>query len=292
MKKGNQGILYIAPVIIYLLFFSIFPLIYSVRVSMTDLNMTREGTGVFIGFKNYLKIFALDSLFVKGVKNTSILILFALSLETVIGFIVAKLFFNTQGMRFTNMLKTIYIIPIMITPLIYGLIWLYMLNPTQGIVNYLFSLLHIPAVGWFGNTSTALLSIIIIDIWQYTPFVMIILLSGLLSINKDLFEAAKIDGANWYQNIIHVEIPSIRSVIGIAVILRLMDLIRTFDVVYATTRGGPGGATEVLSMYSYRQSFLNYNIGLGTASAIVALIITLILSNVFNKYLGYKEDGE
>lgn len=292
MNKGKQGLLYIAPVIIFLLIFSIFPLIYSVRVSLTDLNMTREGTGVFIGLKNFVKLFSQGSLFVKGIKNTTVLILFALTIETIAGFAIAKLFFNIQEMRFSNILKTIYIIPIMITPLIYGLIWLYMLNPTQGIVNYILSLFNIEALGWFGNTTTALLSIIIIDIWQYTPFVMIILLSGLLSINKDLYEAAKIDGTNWFQDIIHIELPSIRSIIGIAVILRLMDLIRTFDVVYATTRGGPGGATEVLSMYSYRQSFLNYNIGLGTASAIVALIITIILSNIFNKYLGFKEEVE
>lgn len=273
--------MFIGPAIVYLAAISVFPLLYALDVSLTDLNLTRADTGSFIGLGNYFQLLSGDSLFVRSVINTLVLIMAVVSVELVLGFAAAKIFFETRQYQISEILRTIFIIPVMLTPLIYGLIWLYILNPTQGIANFLLKAGGISAFTWLGSPKTALMSIGMIDIWQFTPLVTMILLAGLLSIDDELFEAAEVDGARWYHKIRYIELPSITKLVGLAIILRLTDLMRTFDIVYATTRGGPGGSTEVMSMFSYRQAFMYYNIGRGTASAIIALIITIVLSLVF-----------
>lgn len=277
----THKLMFIGPAIVYLAAISVFPLLYALDVSLTDLNLTRADTGSFIGLGNYLQLLSGDSLFVRSVINTLVLIMVVVSVELVFGFAAAKIFFETRQYQISEILRTIFIIPVMLTPLIYGLIWLYILNPTQGVANFLLETGGIGAFTWLGSPKTALMSIGMIDVWQFTPLVTMILLAGLLSIDSELFEAAEVDGARWYHKIRYIELPSITKLVGLAIILRLMDLMRTFDIVYATTRGGPGGSTEVMSMFSYRQAFIYYNIGRGTASAIVALIITIVLSLVF-----------
>jgi multiple sugar transport system permease protein len=277
----REKLLFIAPAIIYLLGFSVFPLIYSVRISLTDLNITRQGTGIFIGLKNYINLFSEGSLFLKTLGNTFLILVLAIAIEMTLGYLIAHLFFLAKDVKGISVLRTIYIIPIMITPLIFGLTWSYILNPLLGIMNYLLSVLHLPTLSWLGSPATAIYTIIGIDVWQWTPFVVMLIFAGLSSIPQELFEAADVDGAKWYQTVLHIEIPSIERVLGIALIVRLMDLFRMFDLIYATTQGGPGGATEVISMFAYRQSFNYYNTGIGSAASIIALILTIFLSTLF-----------
>lgn len=280
----REKLVFISPAILYLLGFSIFPLIYSLRISLTDLNITRQNTGNFVGLQNYINLFARDSLFLKAVSNTFLIILIALIAEIILGYLIAHLFFAAKNLPGISVLRTIYIIPIMITPLIFGLTWSYILNPLLGIMNYLLTLLHLPQLAWLGGPTTAIYTIIGIDVWQWTPFVVMLILAGLLSIPQELFDAAEVDGAKWRQCVLHVEIPLVSRVLGIALIMRLMDLFRMFDIIYATTQGGPGGSTEVISMFAYRQSFNYYNTGIGSAASIIALILTIFLSTMFNKY--------
>jgi len=277
----REKLLFIAPAIVYLLGFSVFPLIYSVRISLTDLNITRQGTGNFIGLKNYVQLFSGDSLFLKTLGNTFLIIILAIIIEMFLGYLIAHLFFLAKDVKGISVLRTIYIIPIMITPLIFGLTWSYILNPLLGIMNYLLTVLHLPTLSWFGSPATAIYTIIGVDVWQWTPFVVMLIFAGLTSIPQELFESAEVDGAKWYQTVLHIEIPLIERVLGIALIVRLMDLFRMFDLIYATTQGGPGGATEVISMFAYRQSFNYYNTGIGSAASIIALILTIFLSTLF-----------
>lgn len=277
----REKLLFIAPAIIYLLGFSIFPLIYSVRISLTDLNITRQGTGIFIGLKNYIDLFSEGSLFLKTLGNTFLILVLAIAIEMILGYLIAQLFFLAKDVKGISVLRTIYIIPIMITPLIFGLTWSYILNPLLGIMNYLLTVLHLPTLSWLGSPATAIYTIIGIDVWQWTPFVVMLIFAGLTSIPQELFESAEVDGAKWYQKVLHIEIPLIERVLGIALIVRLMDLFRMFDLIYATTQGGPGGATEVISMFAYRQSFNYYNTGVGSAASIIALILTIVLSTFF-----------
>ena len=281
--KGEKFI-FIGPAIIYLLGFSVFPFLFSVGISLTDWNITRQGTGHFIGLGNFIQLFSGDSLFLKALKNTFLIVLLAVVIEIVLGYLIAQLFFIARNVKGTGTLRTIYTIPIMITPLIFGLTWSYILNPMLGIVNHLFTLVKLKPSPWFGSPATAIYTVIGVDIWQWTPFVVMLLLAGLLTIPQELLDSAEVDGAKWHQRILYIEIPTIKSVLGIAVIMRVMDLFRMFDIIYATTQGGPGGSTEVISMFAYRQSFNYYNIGLGSSAAIIALMLTIFLSTLFDKY--------
>ncbi|MBD3309429.1 ABC transporter permease subunit [candidate division KSB3 bacterium] len=279
-----ERLVFIGPAILYLIAFSVFPFFYSVGISLTDLNITRKDTGNFIGLGNYFQLFSEGSLFLKSVTNTFLIIILAVLIQMVVGFLIAQLFFVARDLRGISVLRTIYTIPIMITPLIFGLTWSYILNPMLGIMNYLFRLVHLKPLPWFGSPDTAIYTIIGVDIWQWTPFVVMLMLAGLLTVPSELLDAAEVDGAKWYQRVLYIEIPSIKRVIGIAVIMRVMELFRMFDIVYATTQGGPGGSTEVISMFAYRQSFNYYNIGIGSAASIIALILTIFLSTLFDKY--------
>lgn len=288
-SKTKEKLIFIGPAIVYLLAFSIFPLIYSIKISLTNLNIARPATGQFVGLKNYIELFSFDGLFIKDVRNTLLIVVIALTVELVLGYMIAHLFFSARMLKGISVLRTIYIIPIMITPLIFGLMWKYILNPTLGIMNYLLSFIKIEPIPWFGSTKTALLSIVGVDIWQWTPFVTMLLLAGLLTVPKEILEAADMDGAKWYQKIRFIEIPTINKIIGIALIMRLMDLFRMFDLVYAATEGGPGGSTDVISMFAYRESFNYYNTGVGSSASIIALIITILISTLFVRYFRGRE---
>ncbi len=279
-----EKFIFIGLAIIYLLCFSVFPFFYSVGISLTDWNITRQGTGKFIGLGNYIQLFSRDSLFLKAVRNTFLIIVLAVAVEIVLGYLIAQLFFAAKELKGISVLRAIYTIPIMITPLIFGLTWSYILNPMLGIMNYLLRLVHLKPLPWFGSPQTAIYTVIGVDIWQWTPFVVLLIFAGLLTISQELLDAAEVDGAKWYQRVLYIEIPTIKRVLGIAVIMRVMDLFRMFDIIYATTQGGPGGTTEVISMFAYRQSFNYYNIGLGSSASIIALILTIFLSILFDKY--------
>jgi len=281
----KEKLIFLAPAIIYLLAFSVFPLIYSIRVSLTDLNIARQHTGYFIGLKNYIQLFA-DSLFLKSILNTLKIILIAIPVELCLGYAAAHMFYTVRKLKGVSVFRTIYLVPIMITPLIHGLTWSYILNPLLGIMNYLLPLIKLEPLPWFGSPNTAIYTIIGVDVWQWTPFVAMLILIGLLSIPQETLEAAEVDGAKWYQKIINIEIPMIKKVLGIAVLMRLIDLVRMFDIIYATTKGGPGSSTEVVTMFAYREAFNYSNIGMGSAASIIALISTILLSTFFIKYSG------
>lgn len=285
MKFTNkQKLIYVGPVIIFLLAFSIFPLVYALRISFTDLNIARANTGKFIGLENYISLFKPKGMFLKSLKNTTLLVVGTLIAEMLTGFIMAKLFYSIRDKPSFSLLRTLYMLPIMITPMVFGIIWTYILNPTQGVMNYLLSLINLPQGTWLGSNRTALVTIMLIDWWQFTPLVTIILLSGLFTIDSDLYDASSVDGANWLQTVLYVDIPNISQLIGIAAILRVIDIIKMFDLVYVSTRGGPGGATEVIGLFSYRQAFEYYNIGLGVASSVLTMVLIVLLSKIFSKY--------
>lgn len=204
-------------------------------------------------------------------------------LELVLGYVIAHLFYTARHVKGISVVRTAFTIPIMITPLIFGLTWSYILNPLLGVMNYLFRLLHLQPLPWFGDPSTAIYTVIGVDVWQWTPFVVLLILNGLFTIPQEMFDAAEVDGAKWHQKVLYIEILNINKVIGIAMIMRVMDLFRMFDIIYATTQGGPGGSTEVISMFAYRQSFNYYNTGIGSSAAIIALILTVFLSTLFDK---------
>ncbi|ALS25111.1 carbohydrate ABC transporter permease [Paenibacillus naphthalenovorans] len=287
-RSHLTGWIMLLPALIYLLVWNVYPLVYALYVSFSNLNLTRINAAKFIGFTNYTVLLK-DKTFYTAVGNTLLLTVSTIAIELIIGYFIAKLFTAADGVKGTGILRTLFMIPIMVTPLIIGLLWSYILNPTLGVMNYILDLLHLPTLAWFGDPKVALYSILGINVWQWAPFMMLLIIAGLNSIPKDLTEVAQIEGAGFWSRLKNIEAPFIWHVVVLGIFIRVMESLKMFDVVYVTTNGGPGTATELMSLMAYRQSFLYYQTGSGAAVAIIILIISTVIVQMLFKYL-WKRD--
>lgn len=272
-----QAASFLAPTCVVLAMLTIYPFIYSVYLSLHHVKLTALRRAVFAGFDNYWQILT-DSLFLRALLNTGLLAVTSITLEILLGFIIAKAFARLAHLSWADGLRSVFLMPMMITPLIVGMIFSYLFNPIIGVANYLITGLGLAPVPWFGNATAAMASILLINVWQWTPFMMLLILAGLMSIRSDLYEAARVDGARWHHILRSIELPSIRSIILLGVILRIIDTLRFFDIVYVTTRGGPGEATMVVTLFAYQQNFQYFQVGVGSAAAVIILIISIIIT--------------
>lgn len=283
-SEKHTKMLFIVPAVIYLMLLSVFPFIYSVYLSLFDAKLTRMSRKYFVGLENYQNLLS-DQLFLKSIQNTAVLTVASIALELLLGFAFAKVFLSLRELRTGQFLRSVAILPMMITPICVGLIFSYILNPTLGIMNYILSGVGVEPLSWFGDPSVALLSIIFINVWQWTPFMMLLMLAGLVSIPQNLYEAAELENAKWYHVTRWIELPAIRDVILIGLILRVIDNLKLFDIVYVTTRGGPGDATELLTYFAYRQDFRFFQVGYGSAAAVIILLISLVVTTIAVFYM-------
>jgi multiple sugar transport system permease protein len=280
----NARIVFLGPAVLYLVVVSVYPFLYSAYLSVTNRNLARPNTGAFVGLDNYTALLN-DSLFHTGLINTALVAVGSIAIELVMGFAIARAFFVIRDRRGIQTIRTLIIIPMMVTPVVVGLLWTFILNPTLGITNYLLGTMGLPAYAGFASSDTALLSVILINAWQWTPFMMLLSFAGLTAVSQDIREAAAIDGAGLGATIRHIELPAVRTLLLIGVLFRVIDNFRLFDIVFATTRGGPGASTEVISMFAFRQMFQFFNVGFGSAVSVVILILGLVLANILFKFL-------
>lgn len=280
----HARVVFLAPAVAYLILLSLYPFVYSLYLSGTNRNLARVGTGDYVGMANYSAL-ASSSLFQTALENTAVVTVGSIAIELVVGFVVARTFFVIRYRRGISTIRTLFIIPMMVTPVVSGLLWTYILNPTLGITNYLLGVMGLPGFSGFASSSTALLSVILVNAWQWTPFLMLLAFAGLAGIPPDQREAAAIDGAGVWATIRYIELPAVRTILMIGVMFRVVDNFRLFDVVYATTRGGPGSSTEVISMFAYRHMFQFFNVGFASAVAVVILIIGVVLANILFRYM-------
>lgn len=284
-----QAAAFIVPTCIFLAMLTIWPFVYSVYLSLHGVRLTALHRAVFIGLDNYRNLLS-DGLFLRAMLNTLLLAVASIACEIVIGFVVAKAFVRIAHLRWSNWLRSFFLMPMMVTPLIVGMIFAYIFNPVLGIANYLLGAIGIAPVAWFGESRAAMLSILLINVWQWTPFMMLLIMAGLFSIRSDLYEAARVDGAKWHHILRFLEIPSIRSIVLLGIILRVIDTLRFFDVVYVTTRGGPGDSTMVLTLYAYQQNFQYFQAGVGSAAAVIILAISIVITTFAVRLLRRIED--
>lgn len=263
---------------------SIYPLIYSLYLSTTRKNLSRPYQKGFIGFENYRTLLS-DSLFQTAIQNTLLLIVVSIAIELLIAYLVARLFFSIRDVPGSSIIRTVFILPMMLTPTVSGLLWSYILNPVLGVANYILREVGIGPYGWFGTADTAFNSLVMVNVWQWAPFLMLLVLAGLMSIPREQYEAAAIDGANFLQTLRHIEIPYLRVVVLIGIIFRVIDNFRMFDVVFVATRGGPGDATELVSIYAYREMFNFFNVGYGSAAAVLILIMATLVTNILFRFI-------
>ena len=287
-QKKRTGLFFIAPTVLILLFLVLVPLIFSFIVSFFNYTLVEPNFERFVLFKNFSTIFK-DIYLWNSLKITLIFVFTVVPLEFVLGFLIAMLL--DRNIRFKGLFYTILTIPMVMSPVAVGLIWKMFLHADLGVINYIFSILHLPSVNWLGSNKIALFTIVLIDIWQQISFMILILLAGLKSLPKEPFESAKIDGANNTQSFFYITLGLMRPVIFVAILIRIIFSFKTYDLVYIMTRGGPGVSTELISYFIYKKTFMGMDFSQATAiSYVLLLIIMFIVILLFREMSGKRWD--
>ena len=276
--ERNFAIFMVAPAMIVLLLTTTFPLGYLVWSSFQNINLAMPFLDGFAGLDNYRAMLA-DPDFWHALSLTGIYTVTTVVLQLVIGLGLALLVLRIPAGQW--LFRIVAILPIVLAPVVVGLFWrTLMLAPNFGILDFAVSTMGFGPVNWLGSPVPALISVIVIHTWQWTPFAFLVLLASLASLPPDIYEAARIDRANAFRRFIHITLPLIRPAIVIVVIMRAMIALSAFAAIFAATGGGPGTATEILNLYAYRTSFVQLNFGYGSALAVALLVITLVVSAV------------
>jgi multiple sugar transport system permease protein len=276
---NHISIAFPAPAMITLFIVVIFPIIYNIYMSFSKWKIGL-GSPKFIGLQNYIDAFS-DPRFWNGLKVMFLFSGLSLSLEIVLGLLIA-VYFNKE-FKGSNFIQTIYIFPFAATPVAIALIWRIMLNPQIGVLNYFLSLFGLPGSLWISDARTVIISLVLVDVWKWTPMITLIVLAGLKSLPKDPYEAAIIDGANAFHVFSYITLPLIRPVLITALTLRSLDNLKEFDIIYTITQGGPGIASETLYLYSYKTAFSFFKAGYGSTLIIIVFLLVLLFNVALNK---------
>lgn len=288
MKKLKEkiGYLYILPAVLFMIFFVGYPIIYNIIISFQDVNLMSLNTGIkpFVGMKNYIIVLS-NPVFYKALFNTLFYTVICIIFQFTIGFALA-VFFNIDFKlaRFIRgLIMVAWLLPLTVTALNFK----FMFAINGGIINEILLKLNIikEPIEWLLGQKSSMWSLIITNIWIGIPFNMILLVTGLSTIPKTLYESSELDGANWFQKIIYITLPSIKPAILAVVTLGFINTFKVFDLVFIMTNGGPVNATEVLSTLSYRYSFDSFNFGLGSSVANILCLILVIVSVVYIKFI-------
>jgi len=260
------------------------PVAYSLYLSFHRWKMATFQQGVpFIGLDNYAQAIA-DPGFWHSLQLTVGLMVVALLFELVLGIGLAVLL--DQAFRGHRLVVILLLLPMFVTNVVIGLIWRIMLSFDFGVVNWLLSLVGIPRVAWLGDPALALWSLVIVDVWNTTAFVALLVLAGLAAIPDEPRQAAQVDGASSWQTFRLITLPLLRPVIFIAVVWRTVDLFRIFDMVFSLTGGGPYNATETISLYAYKQGFASFNLGFASAVSYLIILFLVIILAIEYRLLG------
>ena len=277
-------LLLIAPALVVLLSLSIYPLIYSITISL----QSQTTDGISWGVANFTRLLS-DRFFLIAMAHTFVYAAAALTLEFFIGLILALLL--NSRIRGRSFFRATLLVPMMLPTVVVGVVWRLMLNPNFGAVNGTLKQfgLNTENLTWTASPRLALLSVIAVDVWQWTPFVFLVLLAGLQAIPQEPYEAALIDGSTRWQTFRHITLPLLKPAILIALLLRTMDLLRVFDQIFILTEGGPGFATETISLYIYRTAFRFFDFGYAAAMSFVLLALTNVISTIYIRLLQTKQ---
>lgn len=275
----------LTPCFLVLLTVGFFPLCYSLWISLNAYHPTNpsfeEG---FVFLDNYVEAFG-DQLFRNALYLTIIFTVSSVVLSLIAGLLLALLF--NQDLPVTAAMRTLLLIPMLVTPLAVGITWRIMYYPDTGVINFLLELIGVSGQLWLSSTGQSLMSVVIVDVWQWTPFMFLILFAGLRSLPRSPVEAAAIDGASSWQIFVHIRLPMLKPVILLAVLLRGIDSVRTFDQIFMMTRGGPNLSTDLMSLYLQRVNFRFFDIGYGAALSWAFLLLLLCAVVAFIRYTGF-----
>lgn len=255
-----------------------FPVIYSVVLAFSSYTLMHAEIFPFAGLDNFISVLGSDT-FWHSAWLTIRYSLLTVTGEFIVGLGIALMLNKVVKTR--PVYFALLTIPMAMSPVSVALIWRMLLQPNLGIINHMLQNVGLPGVDWLGNPTLAFWSMVFIDVWQQMSFVVLILAAGLASLPKDPYEAAEIDGANSLQQFWYITLPMLRPVSAIAIVIQLINELRTYDLPYILTRGGPGNTTEVLSFFAYRRAFLGLSLNEGAAAALILLLIVLAMTIVY-----------
>jgi len=266
---------YTLPAVLFVLIMMVFPIIYTFRISFYEWSMSAVTPPLWVGFDNYWALLT-DVRFWKSVSNTFYFTIVALFIEVILGVAIALLF--SRKFRGKNAIKTLFMLPMVATPVAMGLVWMLIYEPTIGVANSIIKSLGFKPLLWLASKSEVIPSLILIDVWQWTPLIALIVMAGLTTLPSEPYEAADVDGASAWRKFISITLPLLRPTIIVAAMLRLIDVLKTFDIIYATTQGGPGFASETLNIYGYVLAFQYFKLGMASALLVIFFMIVMGLT--------------
>jgi multiple sugar transport system permease protein len=281
-SEKHFGFVLMAPATFYLAAIALYVTIFLVYFSLCNWSVSSPKPS-FIGLANYSEILS-DLKFWQSILLTIIFLVSAVGVELILGFAIALLL--NRPIFGVKVIRTLLILPMAMTPVVSGLIWRILYDPTLGLINYLLSLVGIKGPAWVATASTALPAVILVDVWQWTPFAFLVITAGLQSLPAEPYEAASIDGAKPHQVLFHITIPLLKQVLLILILLRGIDVIKVFDIIYVITNGGPGNATQTLVFYTFLKGFQWFDLGYASAMAMFLLLAVTVLVQLFVKRTG------
>lgn len=285
LRRRSVAILFVLPATLTLLAITVFPLIYELRLVFMSWELTTNVPPQFVGLQNLIRVLTQDGRFWTSMRVTAILMIAGVAIQLSIGTGLALLL-NRLGSRRT-LLVSLFLIPVMIAPVVAGFQFRMIYHDQFGPLNYVIELLTFGRWGglaWIADPRVALFSILMTDVWQWTPFLMLIVLAGLQSVPLELYEAAEVDGASSWQSFWRITVPLLLPVIIIGILIRAMDSFKLFDIIYLVTGGGPGNVTETISFYTYLQGFKFFSLGYTAAMAFIQLIVITLIAQFFLRF--------
>lgn len=266
---------FVIPALIVVAGIIVFPWLFTIWMSMHEWKVGAPTT--FVGLANYIRL-PNDPRFVEAVGHTITYTLLSVILPVIFGTFAAVIFH--QKFPFRGFLRGLFIMPMMATPVAVALVWTMMFHPQLGVLNYILSLFGLPAELWVFHPGSVIPSLVMVETWQWTPLVMLIVLGGLSAIPSEPYESARIDGANAWQMFRYITLPLITPFIFVASMIRMIDAVKSFDIIFAITQGGPGSASETINLYLYSVAFVYYDIGYGSAIAVVFFVLIVVLAAI------------
>ena len=254
----------------------LYPVIQAFYLSFYDWKIgTDFDDAPYVGLRHFIRMVGDENVW-ESIWVTIRFGFWTISIEMFLGVSLALLL--EKPIRGASIFRTIFILPLMVSPVVVGLIWRYLFDARIGWINYYLVKVGFEPQVWLGDANLAFFAMVFTDIWQWTPFIFIIVIAGLQALPSEVLEASKIDGANWWQHIIFVKLPMIRSILMIALLMRLIDVFRALEVMYILTGGGPGRSTELLSLHIYNRAFDTQQLGYASAISVLLILIVTILS--------------
>lgn len=273
-----------APYLIVFLIFLVIPFFWSIILSFQKGSLLEPK--VFIGFENFIRLFT-NIKFLQALINTLKYLAIIIPSVFIISMIVALLLNSIK--KFQNLFRIILLIPMLNSLVVAAIIWRFLLYPEYGLISRFVDFLHIPVINWFGNPKVVLITIAMVELWHGLGFYVITILAGIQSINKEIIEAANIDGANYFQTLFRIIIPSLKPILTFLLVMACIWNLQIFDSVYILTRGGPVGSSSTVVYYIYENTFSFGRVGFGATMSVILIIITAIITFINLKLTRFHE---